>query len=108
MYPKAFVQQGDDIIISIHEDAGLPPTPISQRSARGAIIDSSAANIVFKVAAINFTKALAANPADPRGRMLSLTLAEAQNLGEGARWVILDLSGPVPVDLAKGMIRKYR
>ena len=108
MYPKRFVQQGDDIILSIHEDAGLPATPISQRGLRGAIIDASAANIIFKVASINFTKALAANPADPRGRMLSLTDIEAKALPDGARWVILDLSGPVSIDLAKGVIRKYR
>lgn len=108
MYPKAFVQQDDDIIINIHDEAGLGATPISQRSVRGAIIDASAANIIFKVPAINFTKALAANPADPRGRMLSLTLTEAQALPDGARWVILDLTGPVPIDLAKGVIRKYR
>lgn len=108
MYPNSFVQQGDDIILSLHDEAGLPATPVSQRSPQGAVIDSSAADIVFRVPSINFTKALTPSTTDPRGLIFALTAAEAASLPDGARWLFLDRSDAVPVDLAKGVIRKYR
>lgn len=108
MYQPAFVQQGNDIIINVHEEAGLAPQPISYRSLKGQIIDASNADMVFKITGTNFIKPLGSNPSDPRGRTLSLSLAEMALIADGARWVIIDRSGAVPVDLSKGAIRRYR
>lgn len=107
-YPAPIEQDGHDIVINVHDDGALALVPITLRDA-GKIIAAAALTINFKVKAINFTKALGANPGDARGRGLSLTKAECAAIPDGARWAIWDDSDPAnPVDQGKGIFRKYR
>ena len=107
-YPAPIEQDGQDIVINVHEDGALALVPITLRDA-GKIIDASALAVSFRVKAINFTKALGVSPGDARGRGLSLTKAECAAIPDGARWAIFDdTDAASPVDQGKGLFRKYR